>query len=150
LNPVDELPFDLACAQAQAQAIDDPRERLKFVRDFIASIPEDNFNMITWGDTAQEFRDRIAARGYDLQRGKHPCGTVACIGGWTEKLWQLNSAPNVLAPSKLLGLTAELGQELFYPQGAKAAWYDITNAQAVQVLDHLLDTGEVDWSIIND
>jgi hypothetical protein len=50
--------------------------------------------------------------------------------------------------ASVLGLTPADAQELFYPydlEGPDGDWR-ITRAQAIRVLEHLRDTGEVDWS----
>jgi hypothetical protein len=143
------LPFPLTCARREAAKITSKKKRLEFVRDFIASIPEDNFNMGDWHGT---MASSPVAKARRTIKKKHYCGTVACIGGWTELLFAAPAASGWYghkAPS-LLGLSQEDAQELFYPHALEDSleWNQITNAQAVRVIDHFLATGKVDWTII--
>lgn len=122
------------------------------------SIPDLGFNMSVF------IQPTIIARCVD-QSG-HSCGTVACVAGtiramrtgqitfisagemdWTEEVaW--------------LDLAGDVAEELFFAEGYLGQLYDeaddtdgvigledFTAAQAVAVLRHLAETGEVDWSI---
>jgi hypothetical protein len=90
--------------------------------------------------------------------GQH-CGTVACIAGWSRAIRQ-GSVPEVARTLPLfepepeiewLGLSEDDAEELFYPDRYATDEVldlgDVTTAQAVAVLRHLAETGEVDWSI---
>lgn len=108
---------------------------IKRVRDHIAGLEPEQFDMGWWGD---------------INHPQHTCDTAACIGGWTEALLSnraLESTPEVGA---LLGLDAMASAALFYPD-AIGRFVPLspstTTTQAVAVLDHLLATGEVDWSV---
>lgn len=68
------------------------------------------------------------------------CGTVGCIAGWMAIEMSLNPdryasrhRSNALCP-------------LFYPQTILInQWADISVAQAVQAIDHFLETGRPNW-----
>lgn len=142
---VNQLPFDLDCVRAEAAKIHDSLGRLQFVRDFIASIPEDNFNMRWWGLDGPVARATYA--GPDTcprEERLHPCGTVACIGGWAMKLWNDEGD----SPASILKLDPVTAKSLFHPRYDGRSWGSYTNADAVKVIDHYLETGRVDWSII--
>lgn len=78
----------------------------------------------------------------------HTCGTVACIAGHAVALFRpterFGEAFIWDAASKLLGLTTEESTHLFLPHSGPTS-FDITAEQAAAVLDHLADTGEIDW-----
>lgn len=129
------MPFD-ATPDAQVTA----RDRVIRLRDFLAELPDERFDMGTWG-------------AYDVGTKKlqHDCGTAACIGGWAERLFgRATDEPEAACAS--LGLDPCQGEALFYPPGHNSGRY--TKARAVAVLDHLLATsdpgtvnGVVDWSV---
>jgi hypothetical protein len=106
------------------------RENIKKVRDHIAGLPPEQFAMDAW-----------------------TCGTCACIGGWTarlflppDELWSLSGV------RRALGITSEDAERLFFWGGAgptTVKWSDTTAGQAVRVLDHLMETGRVEWSILD-
>jgi hypothetical protein len=123
------------------------RENVQKVRDHIANLPPEHFRMDWWVATLSE-------RGYNHkppsreQLINHTCGTCACIGGWTMAL--LGKTEDLLGPEddagKLLGLSASQADKLFYPHGTGKSYSEYTIPDAVAVLDHLLATGEVNWS----
>lgn len=140
------LPFDLACVQQEAQAVHGRREKLAFIRDFIASIPDENFNMSWWSQDAKTARThyRYDTRGVERVKHHHPCGTVACIGGWALQLWGTGHGP-----ARALELDEVVANRLFKPRPADGRdWSSYTNADAARVIDHYLETGTVDWNII--
>lgn len=103
------------------------RDRLKILRDHIAGLSPEKFDMSEWR-----------------------CGTAACIGGWTETLFAKKRLGES-AVGALIGLNPDQSEALFYPDlpdpdGDARAW-NATPAEAVKVLDHLLATGEVDWRV---
>ena len=111
------MPYD-ASPPAEVTA----RDRLIQLRDFLASVPPKEFSYITWD-----------------------CGTSACIGGWAGRLFGLSHDESFSTPvAELLGLSGEQARELFFD--APIEW-PITEKHAVAVLDHLLATGTVDWSV---
>jgi hypothetical protein len=86
----------------------------------------------------------------DLQFSMHEynCGTYACIAGWAifAQDGYINSSRNIHHyAQELLGLDDDQANDLFLN------WGDIedpTPNQAIKVLKHLKETGEVDWSIV--
>lgn len=81
------------------------------------------------------------------------CGTVACIGGWAERLGRANfnreDAP--------FGSNCPPGDPrreelswLFFPKsrGARWKWEKITTAQAAEALESYLATGSPRWDVI--
>lgn len=80
----------------------------------------------------------------------HECGTVACIAGHAVALFspgeRLSEALIWDAAAKLLELSGGESGHLFLPhQGALS--FHISATDAAVVLDHLADTGVIDWSI---
>lgn len=80
----------------------------------------------------------------------HECGTVACIAGHAVALFspseRISEALIWDTAAKLLGLSGGESGNLFLPhQGAQS--FNISAADAAVVLDHLADTGLIDWSI---
>ena len=110
--------------------------RVTQLRDFLATLPPSSFDMSIWGT-------------YES------CNTAVCIGGWAVRLFNLKQPPlrglfvKLIAGEKLvadhLGLTEDQADALFYPPNYKDHYYPLQ--QAVAVLDHLIETGEVDWTI---
>lgn len=121
------------------------RENIKKVRDVIAALPPERFDM---GDVAYH-----RGRGEVLPQNRtvlHNCNTAACIAGWTNALFgQPRSYRDGLNDAaQHLGLDPDEQRHLFCP--VRYANGRTTAAQAVRVLDHLLETGEVDWSVAGD
>lgn len=93
-----------------------------------------------------------------ITRVKHDCGTCACVGGWAVALfgyswWRSQSVAD--RARSLLGLSEDQSRALFYPTnapGLHSTWMghseDVPPQAAAMVLENLLETGEVDWSII--
>lgn len=76
-------------------------------------------------------------------RKKHPCGTVACLGGTAEMLSGVDFGGGQTAQlRKLFGFTGSLGRGL--PDYSFMA--AVTEKQAAVTLRGYLETGKVDWS----
>lgn len=108
---------------------------IKRVRDHIAGLPTERFDMEDWAGGLRYGPEEL-----------RECGTTACIGGWTNFLFghygrSFRFYDWTLA-ADTLGLGRDLGRELFFSCVDPAT----SPAQAVRVLDHLMSTGEVDWS----
>jgi len=101
------------------------------------SIPDLGFNMSYAFD----------AVGPEDDRSGHSCGTVACIGGWTNVVLAKSGNLPIAAAQRRLELTDRQADALFYPLGYWRVDNDYTPSQAVAVLRHLAATGEVDWTI---
>jgi len=102
-------------------------ENLRKVRDHIASLPPEQVNM-------------------GLFQGEKSCGTVACIAGWAT---ELNGGRRAQG---WLGLYDRQTRELFTPRGwARDEHRRVEHtklypkSRVVTTLDHLIETGEVDW-----
>lgn len=117
------------------------RENIKLVRDHIAGLKPERFDMSIY----------VGARGGDAPDATEvgpymkDCGTAACIAGWAVALLAPDSEAGAVqeTAARLFGLNDQDGDELFVPFRDRRR---ITTSQAVLTLDHLLNTGEVDWS----
>lgn len=115
------------------------RENILKVADAIEShsIPDLGFNMSLWIDRKP---------GPEDDRSGHNCGTTACIAGWAVAVMNGGVIPEVGVPiqddaEKYFGLNWTDGEDLFVNWVGKSP----TPAEAVIVLRHLAETGEVDW-----
>jgi hypothetical protein len=124
------------------------------------------FNMSTWGlATVNEEGQFIDATGDVVD--EHVCGTAACIAGFCVVVSHNDTIPANTAASaegkKYLGLTYWQARRLFMPEYDNDGRYfsgnkdlcaiqpmDATADQAIRVLEHLRDTGEVDWRVAVD
>lgn len=141
------MPFDAEHFTAPVRMLDrdpksltEPRERLEYLRDFLRErAPVELFDMGTCGDVE------------DVPKAW--CQTPACIGGWGRVLFNSRTSIEHVGRT-LLGLSEEDVTVLFFPSGAGRALVGrgdapnrATPTQAANVLDHLLRTGDVDWSV---
>lgn len=118
-----------------------PRERLVFLRDFLRELPPERFDMGDSGDSEDA--------------GTGSCGSPACIGGWSRALFGNPGAPwDCIATigASVLDLRRDVAWALFYPDSEIClapyrSAYTAQPAEAANVLDHLIRTGEVDWSV---
>lgn len=141
------MPFDAATFTVDPLALTTPRERLEYLRDFLRGLPAARFNMGNFSETVDGYDTDLSA--YEV---RHNCGTTACIAGWAEALFtNSNCISHDGEATRLLGLSHVAASLLFYANadneddGAETYW-DATPQQAANVLDHLIRTGEVDWS----
>ena len=132
---------------------------LTILRDTIAALDPSRFAMEYWAiirDRGPDAPDHRPTRS----QVKHDCGTAACIGGWAEALFtegpeheKVGFTPDGIVRDAL-GLTEAQADSLFFPStdlrrtGIYSLYSDLTQAQAVRVLDHLITTGEVNWPLI--
>jgi hypothetical protein len=119
------------------------KENIRKLRGVIAGLPDKRFDMSVWVgrrlSNGQLFS--IFGRSDELI---HDCGTAGCIGGWAEALMREAKSRRRSARS-WLGLTEAQEGSLFMPPGWNGDGF--ARSQAVAVLDHLLKTGKVDWSV---
>lgn len=117
------------------------KDNIRKVRDVIASQPAAKFDMARLF-TTQDLRDWWILRPDAVL---NECGTAACIAGWTLVVFQPEqlSTKGAVDAEPYLGLNEGQAFKLFTPPGWKTERY--TRAHAVRVLDHLLETGEVNW-----
>lgn len=127
----------------------DPKENIRAVRDLIAIMDSSRFRMdywVAWNDDV--------SRDIDISDLAHTCETAGCIGGWTDAIFG-NRSMGMESAMATLGLSVAESKILFTPsiaRGDGVDWIggDITQAEAVMVLDHLLETGEVSWAPVVD
>lgn len=99
--------------------------------------------------------------GFDMSRYVHnydtKCQTPSCMAGWA--IWDSEGRPEYIKTlwyncfstgRNWLGLSGVQAHALFVPwETVSAEPYDtsdIRTDQAIKVLEHLLETGEVDWA----
>ncbi len=106
------------------------RDRMIRLRDFLAILPEERFNMSSTS----------------VPDGPFDCGTPACIAGWAHALFKLKPGLEYYRDvGRHLGLSRGDATDLF-----AAAQFPVvprSTAQAVEVIDHYLATGKIDWSV---
>lgn len=122
------------------------RDRLIRLRDFLAELSDEQFNIEhLWSNR-------------DGSEAKFGCGSAACIAGWTCTLFAAEIGelhPDAIDAQTVLGINDDQGDLLFLPglddgdfNPSFREWPQIyTRAGAVVVLDHLIATGKVDWSV---
>lgn len=106
-------------------------EKIIEVRDTIMNLPPKvEFNMKDYKATTE-------------------CGTAYCIAGLAQLLNpELNIHAAFYAGKEALGLNYDQAHRLFLPDPDIVGCYvDITAEQAVATLNHLIETGEVQWQI---
>jgi hypothetical protein len=100
--------------------------RLKKLRDFLATLPEEKFDMETWG--------------------RPICNSPRCIAGWAAWYFKIKGAyfpnlPHGFDETKVSAFFELEDSSLFLPETLEGR----TMGEALQVLDHLIETGEVSW-----
>ena len=91
---------------------------------------------------------------------EHPCGTAACIAGWTVARFGENDDTKEIDHRRpvlnfdvfddalsVLGLSFPEARQLFAPNEERdgVSMTEVTASHAVRTLRHLAETGEVDW-----
>lgn len=134
------MPFDAEYATHLTRdplTITEPRERLEYLRDFLRKLPAERFDLSIYAGRGGEEDFSVDVEG--------DCGTAACICGWAVTKFALAcTLDDDEAAGEELGLTRDESYALFIPAIDRTA---VTPAQASHVIDHLLKTGEVDWSV---
>jgi hypothetical protein len=100
-------------------------ENITILIDYLRELPDENFAMNTW-----------------LNKN-HMCGTVGCIGGFTKLL--LGDFDTMRDTGEKLGITEDAADRLCYPD-IEERYATVTREHAIRVLEHLRETGRVDWS----
>ena len=122
------MPYDATDFTPSTVAEPIARTRLRQLADHIGGLPPERFDMHEW------------------------CGTAVCMGGHSAALF--GGEPH--RQGDALGLTPSQEAALFLPSTSCClqAWFDrgrtpftATNSEAARVLDHLLETGEVNWAV---
>lgn len=149
------MAFDAATYEIDPLTLTTPRARLEYLRDFLRRLPRERFYI---GNYVSTVLDDIKISAADTAV-LHQCGTAACIAGWAAHLFSPESVNAVCGSEQddwgeahyfaagALGLTDEEACQLFVPLDSATPWRDIAPTQAAAVIDHLLKTGEVDWSV---
>jgi len=107
---------------------------------------------------AEESESFFDDNGFNIESFTHSCGTASCIGGYAVALAKdmdvrsgnlTGIAEDFEAVARdYLGLSYSEGVDLFYPEHDN--WAEIDKNAAIKVLENLIETGVVDWSIVND
>lgn len=104
-------------------------------------------------ENVRKLREAIASEemgfAMHIYRVYEDCGTAGCIAGHAAWIWpdcRAEIQPEVYTYSEgpvceKLGLTEKEGTHLFYPVNMSSR----TRPEALAVLDHLIETGEVVW-----
>jgi hypothetical protein len=140
------------------------------VRDHLAKVDPQAFDLSMWFQVEHRASCGFIATKKCGQALEGSCGTTACIAGHVLALFTPNefmSNDPATTAAELLGLSEEAGNDLFLPWSNRhvpvdypgeltrrdlpngTGRADVTTSQAVQVLDHLIETGEVDWRVIS-
>lgn len=141
------MAYDSTDAPADVHA----RERLMRLRDFLAELPPEKFDMGDYIVPGDDDESDIDIYSVPIKQAVDVCGTAACIAGWAQVLFNPTESQDEELARVALGLTEEEGQALFCPWTTEGSSVDrsedLTLTQAVRVIDHLLATGDVDWSV---
>ena len=113
-------------------------------------------------------------KAFDMSSVLHDCGTPACIAGWALALRLQSEGPelesmideyrvahpevreraSIMLGTEMsiardfLGLDNGRAKDLFHADGVSSFfWEKIEPEAAVKVLQHLINTGKVDWSV---
>ena len=94
------------------------RERLKILRDHLASLPDEAVDMCEpWAG----------------------CGTACCIGGWSNRLFRdLSDVPTLEDAVEDLSLNDDQKWELFYARSSGGPLSELSRTDAVAALDSML------------
>lgn len=109
------------------------KENLARLRDFIGTLPDEAFDMTTWGNSR-------LCESTVKSLPVHKCGSVGCIGGWAKFFF--NEDPE--EPGNCLGLSDNQARALFYPDSI-SGWSSITRKQAMAALDNVIACGWPKW-----
>lgn len=146
----DGLATDFAPAKVDPLTITDPRERLKYLAEFLRGLDPHRFRIQSWFTAADGGSITPSNTGQVPAEITSECGTAACIGGWTLSLFAPKARIKRNGPfieqiaGRLLGLDPDTANELFMPAGFLSGGF--TAPQAAAAIDSYLATGEVDWS----
>lgn len=129
------------------------RERIQQLRDHIASLPDEKFDMRLLvgveGCSSYEPYDEAVDPEAPITNALHECGTAACIAGHAVALFEPLtpvSSTSAIQAAALLGLNWHTGaRELFMPEGYEDAGL-YNRKDAIRTLDRLLETGTVNWN----
>ena len=69
-----------------------------------------------------------------------------CIGGQIRKIARISELDAAYVIAEYFKCSIDIADKLAYPRTTYPSPYDATALQAAKVLEHLRDTGEVDWT----
>lgn len=152
------------------------KERIQNLITHMEEMPNHAFDMNQWMRVEIEYQDperdgesytgfvgpgRVLAepeRFGTLFREKHVCGTVGCIAGHAIVIAMKENAIGkgftdydsiIPAAGAYLDLTMYDARELFKARALNGNFDSVTKQQAINVLKHLRDTGDVDWDMMD-
>ena len=116
------------------------REALEIIRDWC----------LAGGDAAHAPKELVELRPrFDMSAWEHcdGCGTALCIGGAASAIMRARGFPSPTSweTQAWLGMSDVKADALFSPE---LLWYRLTPAMAAEVIQRLLDTGEVQWDAV--
>lgn len=98
-------------------------ERMKILRDHIAALPEEQFDMSDW-------------------KREEECGTVACIAGWACILFstpeETENSGTAETAETVLDIDCDTSDSLFVGGFSTNHLWDITRDEAVEEMDRLI------------
>lgn len=107
-------------------------------------------------DRVPGFDMRVWSEDWCFPNLPHDCGTASCIGGTAEVYFELPNAVSVYTfltdveeEQAIPDKDYETLHSLFYPPESGGYW-GATPEDAAKVIRHLVATGTVDWSIIDE
>jgi hypothetical protein len=115
-------------------------QNIATVRDAILAAPG-HFDMRYWRD----YPHSMAPQPTREDLVQHRCGTVGCIGGWTEALFPDDYVADTLGIDNVQTSMLCYPDEEVVQEATGRSPYSATCFEAARVLDHLIETGEVDW-----
>lgn len=133
------MPFDAEAfdyTTVDPLTLTEPRQRLEFMRDFLRTLPARLFDM----------SEPVVCATEDGR------GSPGCVGGWLVEKFQQPKGQDIRNVGvALLGLTWDQASDLMFParfhMGDGDNPYRANPNDAADVIDHLLKTGDVDWSV---
>jgi hypothetical protein len=146
-------------------------ENVQKLIDLLKALPEEKFSMPDWlerkglgtpsfaATQVEEYKKFFEPVYKTPEEVIHNCGTAGCIGGWAGVI--MKKERNEKLTFKGAWSTAHYGQEdvadwlgigysagytLFHADGGPRVMPEVRRVHAIRVLEHLLATGQVDWS----
>ena len=122
---------------------------IRFIADKLREVDKRNpeaFDLGEWGNRTF-FAHNASPTPLTDDQLIDGCGSSGCIAGWTVLLTGRNWAPGLMqeAAAEAMDLPSDLASALMAPEHLKMDYSAVTAGMAATVLDHLADTGEVDW-----
>ena len=95
-------------------------------------------------------------QGFNMGSFNFPCGSPSCIAGHACAIgynlasyrWIHQNVAWTTAAAMWLEIDIETAEALFLGKEAPADIQSLTPSDAIAVINHLIETGEVDWNIV--